>query len=155
MRAVSKISFRNFCIGRYTYHRRVYLMWLNLICTVFWNLIYFRRSVHTGFKAFRVPVNSLIRSVQFCTICNEMIFQSTSEARILFSTVKFSAIIIIVLWIEGLFLISVIFSLLFKSFLSWVWTSKLTSPWFRKEISLCISYLVVIIQVIILQGRLR
>ena len=34
MRAVSKICSRDFCIGRNMCHRCVYLLWLDLICTV-------------------------------------------------------------------------------------------------------------------------
>ena len=41
MRSVSKISSSTFLIGRHTCHRCVYILWLALICTVFWRLIYF------------------------------------------------------------------------------------------------------------------
>ena len=39
--AISKISSRTFFIGRHMCYIRIYLLWLILICTVFWHLIHF------------------------------------------------------------------------------------------------------------------
>ena len=125
---VSKISSRGFCIGKYTYHRHVYLLYIAFIFTVFQRLIYFCQSVCTSFRLFCIPVDFFIRSVRFGKICDEIILRSTSEASIWFLTVMFiTTLIIRVAWIEGWFLISLILSPLLKSFLSWVWTSTVTA----------------------------
>ena len=144
MRAVSKISSRNLCIGRHTCHRRVYLLWLDFICAVFRRLIYFLWCL----RLFYVPVNLFIRSVQYLTICNKIILRSTSEAHIWFPLVAFILIIIRVAWIGGLFLIAFLLSLLLKSFLGWVWTSTVTALWLSKMFSIFISYLIFKIQII-------
>ena len=140
LRAVSIISSRNCCIVRHTCHRHVYILWLDLIYTVFRRLIYFCLSMRTSFSIFHVPVNFLTHSVQLWTICDEIILQSTSKARIWFPTVTFIALIIWVAWIKGWFLIYFFLSLLLKSFLSWVLISTVTAPWLRKNCSLVISY---------------
>ena len=55
-----------------------------------------------------------------------------------------------VAWIEGWtgFFMSIIISLLLKSFFSWVWSSIITAPWLRKKFSLCSFYWIVQTQVI-------
>ena len=116
MRATYKIFSRNFCIVRHTFHIRVYILWLVLICTVIRQLIYFRLSVHTSFRLLRVPVKFLFRSFLFQTIWNEVILWSTSEACILFPTITFSTPIIRVALIEVWYLIAFILYLLLKYF---------------------------------------
>ena len=106
MQAISKISSRSFRIGTHACHRHVYLLWLVLICTVCWHLICVRRSLRTSFRLFCVSANLLIWSVWFWTICDKTILQSTSKARIWFPTIMFIAVIIVVVLIEGWFLIS-------------------------------------------------
>ena len=68
-------------------------------------------------------------SQHFWTIFNEMILSSTSDARIWFQNVTFVALIIIVVQIKGWFRMALFFPLLLKSFLGWMWTSTVTSPW--------------------------
>ena len=133
MRAVYKICYRNFCIGRHTCHRCKYFMWLTLIFTVFQCFTYVNGSVHIRFRILCVPANFLIRSFRFWKIWNQVILWSASEAHIWFTTVMFIALIIRVAWIEGWFLIDLLLSLLLKLFLSWVWTSTATEPWSRKK----------------------
>ena len=134
-----QISSSDFFIGIHTYHRRVYLRWLTLICAILWRLIYFHWSVLTSLRILSVPVNFLIWSVQFLTICNEMILRYTFEACICFLPITFITLIIRVARIEGWFLIAFLLSLLLNSFLSWVWISILTAPWLRKIISFIFS----------------
>ena len=150
-----EISSRYFCIGIHTCHRHVYLLWLALICTVVWFLIYFCRSVRMTFRLFHIPVNFLFRGVWFQKICNEVILQSISEACIWFLTVTFRTLIVRVVLNEGLFLIVLISSLLFKTFFFLVWSSTLTAPWLRKLLSFCVYYLIVQIQLINFLGRYR
>ena len=121
--SVSKISSRTFCIGRHTCHRRVHLMQLAFVYTVFQCLIYFLLSVRTSFRILCVQVNFLIQSFWFQNSCNEVILWSTSEACTWFPTITFITIIVRVPWIKGWFLIELFLSLLIKEFLSWVWTS--------------------------------
>ena len=124
-----------FWIGRHTCHKRVYLLWLALICTVFQHLIYFCWYVHMSFRLFRVPVNFLILSVRFWNFFrwNDPPMH-ISEVHIWFLTVTFITLIIRVPWIRGWFLMALSLSILLKEFLSWVWTSTVTSPWLRKII---------------------
>ena len=130
---LSPVFFVNFHIGRLTYNRRVYLLWLSFICTIFWLLIHFIWYVCTSFKIFRVPVNFLIWCVRFRKICNEMILWSTSEAHIWFLTVAFITLTIILVWIKSWFLIALYLLLLLKSFTNWEWTSTVTAPWLKDQ----------------------
>ena len=132
LQAVSIITSRTFFIGSHTCHRRVYLLWLTFICTVFWCPIYFLRSIRTSFRIFHVPVNFLIRSVRFQKILNKMILWSTSEALIWILTVIFITLIIRFPWIKAWFLLDFLLSLLFKAFLSWIWASTVIAHWLRK-----------------------
>ena len=109
MWAVSIIFYRNFFIGRHTFHRHVYLMWISLICTVFWNLIYFLWYICTSFSLLRVSVTFLIRILRFQLFFNEVILRSTSEARMWFPTILLITLIIKVLWIKGWFLLAFLF----------------------------------------------
>ena len=148
MRAVSIIYFRTFCIGIHTCIRDVYILWLAFVYTVLWRLIYFCQCVCTGFRIFRVPVKFLIQIIRFRTIFDEIILQSTSEARIWFPTITFITLIIGVAWIKGWFLMAFSLYLLLKVFLSWAWTSKVTEPWLSKIFSLIIFYRIFQIQTI-------
>ena len=113
-------------------YRRVYLLRITLICNNFRSLIYIYLYMYAkSFSHFCVPMNLLIQSVRFPTICNEMIFQSTSEACILFLDVRFSTINIVVVWVKGLFIMGYPFSVDYYYF-SWVWSSTVTAPWSRK-----------------------
>ena len=145
---ISKVVSRTFCIVGNTCHRRVYLLWLDLICTVFQHHIYFRWSIRTSFRLFRVPVNIPIQSVQFWTICDEIILQSRSGASIWFLAIAFSMLIVIVAWINRWFITYLILYLLFKAFSSWVWTYTVTALWLSKNVSLCIFYPIFQIQII-------
>ena len=113
---VSKISSRTFFIRRYMFHRRVYLLWLVLICTVVQRIIYFNWSVRTSFRLLYVPVNFIFWIFWFRAICDKVILRSTSEACIWFPTVTFSMHIIIVLWIGIWFLFALILYMLLKVF---------------------------------------
>ena len=153
MQVVSIIISRYFYIIRHVFHRRVYIMCLNFVCTVFQCLVYFLWSVRTSFRLFCVPLNFIIQSVRFQTICNEMILQYTSEVRIWFPAVTFITLIIRLVWIVGWFLIDLFLSMFLKTFLSWVWNYTVTSPWLSKTCSLVISYWIVQIQTINLQVK--
>ena len=63
-------------------------------------------------------------------------------------TVTFIALIIIVAYIRGWFIIDFFISLFLKEVLNWVWTFAVTSPWFSNIGSLIISYWIVQIQII-------
>ena len=69
-----------------------------------------------SFRLLRVPVNFLIRSVQFRKILNKMILQSTSKELIWLPTVTFITFIIRVLWIKGRFIIAYPFESCLKNF---------------------------------------
>ena len=114
----------------------------------FWSFIYFLWSVRTNFRICRVPVNFLIQSVRFWNICDEMILQYTSEARIWILAILFITLIIRVASIEEWFHIALLLSLLRKVFLGWVWTSTVTATWLRKLLSLVISYWIINIEMI-------
>ena len=101
-----------------------------------------------SFRIFVVPVNFLIRSVRFQTICNEVIIWYTPEAHTWFPTLTFIALITKVPWIEGWFIMALTLSLLIKQFFSWVWSSTVTAPWLSKICPLIISYWIVQIQII-------
>ena len=148
MQAISIISSRTLCIGIHTCHRHIYLLWLASICTVFWRLIYFCRSVCTSFRIFCFPVNFLIRSVRFWKICDEIILWSTIKARICFPTITLITLIIGVVCIKWWFLIAILIFLLLKEFFSWMWNSTVTAPWLRKMCSLIIYDWIVQIQII-------
>ena len=154
LRDISNIASRTLWIGIHTWHRRVYLLWFVLICTVFQRLIYFCQCVRTSFRLFCVPVNFIFRSVLFKKICDEMILQSTSESSIWVLTIVFSTLFIIFQLMEGWFLIALLLYLLIYR-LSWMWNSTATTPWLSKNISFYISYLIFQIQVINLQGKYR
>ena len=83
----------------------------------FRRLIYFCWSVRTSFRIFCVTVKLLFQSVQFWKIYDKMILQSTSEALIRFLTGTFITLIIRVAWIERLFHIDLMISLLFEAFI--------------------------------------
>ena len=152
MQAISKISSMNFCILIHTFHRCVYLMWLVFISTVFWLLIYFLQYVRMSFRHFRVPVNFLFRSVQFQTICDEVILRYTSEGCICFLTVTFIILIIRITWIEGWFLLPLSFVCCIRNFSVGCDPSQwLYLDWAR--IIFLYFLLNVQIQVINLQGR--
>ena len=112
----------------------------------FWRIIYFRLSIHTIFKLFGIPVNFLIWSVRFLKVCNEIILQSTSEVCIRSLTITLITLIIKVAWIEGWFLIALLFSLFLKEFLGWVWTFTVTAHLLSKIFSLTIYYWIAQIQ---------
>ena len=129
------ISSRTFYIGRHMFHKRVYLLWLAVICTVFWPLIYFSICMYK-FYTFFVPVNFLIQSAGFGHFAVKLSSKSTSEARIWFWAITFSTLIIIVVLIEGWFLIDLILSLFVKKT---VWCDP--PQWLhldREEISLSV-----------------
>ena len=96
----------------------------------------FCQSVHAILQLLRVLVNFIIQSVRFWKISNEIILQSTSEARIMFPDDMFSTLIIRIELIIGWFIMSLILSLLLKAFFSCVWISTVTTPWLIKMLSL-------------------
>ena len=105
-----------FYIGIHMCHRRVYLLLLTFLYTVFRCLIYFVQYVCTSSRIFRVPVKFLIRSVRFWKFCNEEILWSTSEASIWFLTVTLITLIIRVALIKWWFLIGFFFCCSLKNF---------------------------------------
>ena len=101
---------------RHTCHILVYILWLILIYTVLQCLIYFRWYVCTSFRILHVSSELSFWGVNFWKNCNEVILQSTFEARIWFLTVTFGALIIIVQRIKGWFLINFFLPLFLKTF---------------------------------------
>ena len=93
LRAISKIFFMIFCIGRHTWHRCIYLMWLDILCSLVRRFIYFHLYVCTSFRLFCVPVNFLLWIFWFWGICDPVILQSTYEAHIWLPAIMFSTII--------------------------------------------------------------
>ena len=140
MQTVSIIASRNLCIVRHTCHRRVHLLWLAFICTVFQLPTYFLWSVCTIFGIFCVPASFLIQGVWFWGNFDKMILRSTSEARIWFLAVTLITLIIRVELIKGWFIIHFLLFLLIKAFLSGVWTYTMNSYLLRKVYPLIISY---------------
>ena len=155
MREVSKISSRDFHIGIYMCHGRVYVLWLALICTIFRSLIYFCWYVCLSFSLLHVSVYFLIRSVQFRKICDEMILRYTSEARIWFPPIAFIKIFIVVTLIEGNFFIALSLYLFIEAFLSWALSFTVTAPWLSRICSLVICHWIFQIQIINFQVTYR
>ena len=135
-------------------HWKTYLPYMHISSVISFDLYcfltyYLFLSICTyKFWLFCVLANFLIQSVRFWTIYDEMIIQSTTKARIWFPTVTFSTLIIRVAWIEGWFLMALILSMLINAFSvgceppQWLHLDR------EKELSLCIFYLIVQIQII-------
>ena len=150
MQYVSNFLSRTLCIGSYTCHRRVYLLCLSFVYTIFLCIIYHGQSVRTSFSIVLVPVNFLIHKVQFQKVCYEMFLWSTSEARIEFLTITCITFIFRVTWLKGWFIIIFYLLLLLQSFLIWMWTSTVTLTWLRKNLLSHYFYWFVLIQIFIL-----
>ena len=140
MQAVSKIYYRNFSLVDICAIDTYIFCYLLSSVIFFRSLIYFRRSVSTSFRFFRVPVNFLIKIVWFQNMCDEIILRSTFEARIWFPNITCIVLIVRVFYIKGWFLIVFFLSLSLKSFLTWLWTSTVTAHWLKNIFSLIISY---------------
>ena len=134
LQAISRISSRNFYVGRHTLHIRVHILWLVLFCTMVQLFIYFCWSVRTSFRLFRVSIISRFQIFQFWKICNPVILWSTSEANIWLSIVTFSTFIFRVAWVEIWieFLIELSLSLYLQTLLSWVQYCTMTAYWVRE-----------------------
>ena len=94
-----KPNWSTFYFERYTYHIRVYFMWLILFCNFVWGLIYFCRSVRASFWLVCVTLNYLLELPRFWTICDSVILRRTSESHIWLSIVTFRTFIFGVAWI--------------------------------------------------------
>ena len=149
MRSVSKISSSTFYIRRHPGHRCVYFMRIILFYILVWCFIYFCRFASTRFWLVHVTEKSLYWIFRFWKICDPVILQSTSEARIWFSTVTSNTFIFRVVWIKGWtkFLIYLSFYLLLKIFQL---GAILHNDWILSEkiCSLCSSYRIIQILVI-------
>ena len=90
-------------------HTWVYLLQLVFVSTVFWRLIFFSWYIRISLRIFYVPVKFIFQCVLFLTIYYEIIFLSTSVARIFFLSVMFITNINWVVWFKGSFLIAFFF----------------------------------------------
>ena len=128
---ISKISSRDFCIGRHMCHRCVYLLWLALICTVFQRFIYFDWSVCTSFRLFSFRWTFL---PEMSGLSNFAIKWSSDQHLKQVFGFPLLSLVRLLLELRELKgdLLYPFFSLFIKSFFSWVWTSTVTSPWLRK-----------------------
>ena len=137
-------------VWRHTGHRSVYF--LSLVFLYYCPIVYPLFSIlPTSFWVVRVLGNSIFRVFQFRKICDSVILRSTSEARIWLSIVEFRMFVFGVAGIEiwTKFIITLYFYLLPETIFSSAWFYTITALLVRNICSLCSSFQIFHIQVII------